>query len=304
MAEGGGTLASILVKISADATEFLDGLAKSQKAAKDFAESGAILAAGGTAIVGALTAMSEKAAGFGSEIYLAEQRTGVAADTLSGLKLAAESVGGSLDSVTLGLRKLATDAENASNGNKSAADLFSRLGVSVLDAGGHVKDMNVLLPEVTDALSHVSNNTELAADAQALFGKGGAALLPILSQGSAGLTAYSDKAKETGQSVTDMQAAQSRAFSLAQEDAEKALGGIAMAIGQVFLPAMTDLTNSVTSHLETIHQWVTDYPQVVELVMNLGLALTGGGGLLLAIAGVTAAAGLFATTLGAAAAPL
>lgn len=304
MAEGGGTLASILVRISADATSFLEELSRSTKAAREFAEAGAILAGGGAAIVGSLTAMAEKAAGFGSEIYLAEQRTGVTSETLSGLKLAAESVGGSLDSVTMGLRKLATDAESAATGNKKMNELFDRLGVSAVDASGHVKDMNVLLPQVADALSHVQNNTDLAADAQALFGKGGAALIPIFKDGAAGLTAYSDKATALGVSVTDSQAAQSRAFSVAQEDAEKAISGIVMAIGQQFLPALTDLADNVTEHLKGIRQWVTDYPEVTDLVMNLGLALAGGGGLLLAIAGVTAGIGLMGSALGAAAGSL
>jgi TP901 family phage tail tape measure protein len=304
MPEGGGTLASILIRISADASEFLEGLSKSTKAAKEFGEAGAILAGGGAAIVGALTAMSEKAGTFGASIYDAQQRTGLAAETLSGLKLGAEEVGGSLDNVTLGLRKLATDAENASNGNKKMEELFSRLGVSVTDSSGHLKDMNVLLPAVADALGGVQNNTERAAIAQALFGKGGAALLPIFASGSAGLTDMAEKATALGQSVTDSQATQSKAFAIAQEDAEKALGGIAIQIGSVFLPALTDLANAVTTHLEGVRKWLSDYPQVTELVMNLGLALTGGGGLLLAIAGTTAAVGLFGSALGVAAAPL
>src|ERR1041385_9386510 len=76
---------------------------------------GAVEAAG----LVALAEMGEQTAKFGASIYDASLRTGVATETLSGLQLAAESVGASMESVTLGLRKLATDAENAANGNKS-----------------------------------------------------------------------------------------------------------------------------------------------------------------------------------------
>jgi TP901 family phage tail tape measure protein len=299
MAESGGSLASILVTIGADCTEFLDQLKQSSDAMTAFAEGGAAMAAAGVAILGSITAATEQVGSFGNQIELASQRLNISTETLSAMKMAADATGGSIDSATAAIRKLTTDAEGAATGNQKMVDLFKSLGVSVFDATGNVKDMNTLFPQVAQAISQVQNPTQQSADAIALLGRGALTLLPLLKQGSDGLDAWGQKATETGQMVSDAQGQQAHAFEMAQEEAEKALSGISMAVGQVFLPAMTDMATSIEAHLVKVREWVAAYPDVTEAVAGLGVVLGAGGVLALGIAGLGAAIPLVATGLGA-----
>lgn len=297
MAEG-GSLASIIVRITADATDFVEGLRKASKETKEFAKAGAELGAVGTAMLGALTAATEHAAKFGAEIYGVQKRTGLAAAEISGLKLAAEASGQGLDAITVGMKKLATATENAANGHKEAVQLFNRLGISATDAAGKTKPLAEIFHESSDALSKVTNTTDKAAAASALFGRGGLALLPVLASGTAGLNKWTEEAEKLGVSVTDSQAAQSKAFMLAQHSAEQAFSGITMTIGTVFIPTLTKLAETVTGALVRVREWIAVHPQLTQLIGNLSLALAGGGGLLVAIAGVIGGIGLLTGALG------
>lgn len=296
MAEG-GTLASIIVRITADAAEFLEGMKKAETSAKEFVKVGAELSAVGGGMVTVLAAMAEHAGKFGAEIYGVQQKTGLAAEQISGLKLAAESTGSSLEVVEVGLKKLAQATEKAADGNKEASALFAKLGITAVDASGHAKQLNEVFVQSAEALSKITNTTDRAATAVALYGKGGMALLPIIAQGAEGLKKFEEKAKELGVSVTDLQAKQAKAFELAQEDAKKSFEGITMMAGQVLIPALTEVANTVGGLLVTFRQFAEGHQDLIKAAALLGVALLGAGGLALAFGAVAAAAGLVAAPI-------
>ncbi len=279
-------LASIIVRITADAQEFLDAMGDATTEAKAFMEVGVALAGVGTLISGSFLAMSESAASFEGKIYDMEQRTGLATDTLSGLTLATEAYGRNIESLSTSMRKLATEAENADNGQKIAVKLFEDLGINVNDANGNVKQLSVLLPEVSDALSKVTNSTELANDATLLFGRGGLALIPIFKQGSQGLQEWSDAAVRAGTDVSQSQADMSKQFQIAQNLMFAALQGTANAIGDVFMPSLMDLAKEASSLISVLNQWAEAHGPLIKVIAEASLVLAGAGGLIAGIGAV------------------
>lgn len=284
-------LASIIVNITADADEFIETIGEASDEAKSFAEVGAALAGAGSAVVGTLVAMSESAAEFGGKIFDMEQRTGLAADTLSGLTLATQVYGRNIEAVSTTVRKLATEVEEATQfGWKEAIDAFDELNVSLYDTDGSVKSLDELLPEVVDALSKVKDTTLQVSETTLLFGRSGLALLPIFKQGSQGLTDWANIAKETGASVTESQATVSKEFQVAQATVVAAIKGLSISVGQELMPMLMRLADAARDDIVAFDDWVRGNGPLVQSLLEVGVSIVGVGGLM---AGLGAAVALW-----------
>jgi hypothetical protein len=116
----------------------------------------------------------------------AASKLGVATDELQRLDVLAKQNATSVEAIGTAFRTL---AKNAADPTKDSAAAFKRLGVTTKTADGQLKTRQDLFFETAGALSEVSNETQRAAMAQELFGRSGLELLPLLSQGRAGLEA-------------------------------------------------------------------------------------------------------------------
>jgi hypothetical protein len=109
--------------------------------------------------------------------HLSEQ-TGISTQTLAGLHAVAEETGVSFQSFETALVRLLRAQELAVEGGKSQILAFERLKISV-------EDIKKLSPEdlfyrTAAAINESSSAADTAASAIALFGRGGAALIPVL----------------------------------------------------------------------------------------------------------------------------
>lgn len=295
-----GELASILVRLTADASDFLEKMNQANTGLKDFAVGAAGLAAAGTVIGTALTAATEYASKYETGIFNLSQRTGIATETISALSLAAEAQGKTLESVEVAFRKLGLEAGNAALGQKKAVEVFDALKVSVKDSSGRLKELNDLFPEVSNALSKVGDSTKAVALSNDLYGRSSLTLLPVLGGGIDKLNQFAEVATRTGVMVTEAQAEQGKAFQLTQLMAENAFKGLAIAVGTQLMPALADFARGLESDVEAMTKLVSAHPILVDAVANLAIGLAGTGGLLLAISGVAAAFNYLTTTFAAA----
>jgi len=159
--------------------------------------------AAGIAIAGAgFVAMQQKIADLSNELVDASTKTGIAVDTLAGLRLAAEGSGLQFSNLESGLIKFQQSMDNASRGSSTFADKFDQLGVSVTNANGELRDTDSVFNEVIGALGDMENATERNAAAMQIFGRQAG---PALIQSGA-LTNLQDMtafAKEFGISLED-----------------------------------------------------------------------------------------------------
>jgi len=115
-----------------------------------------------------------------NELHKLALQAGVTVDALSALKTVAKLSGTDLETVAGGLGKLSKSMLETVQGTGKATKAFSDLGLSVVDSSGQLKKSDDFMLEVAITLDGMSNKTQQVAYAQQIFGKSGAALLPML----------------------------------------------------------------------------------------------------------------------------
>lgn len=292
-------ISSLFVELKLMADDFNNGIKEAQKEAKEFEKTikpskellqqmGTAMTGVGLAIVGSMGAMAKAAADYGDELRDASIRTGVTTEQLAALKLAAGQSGAAFSDVTAALGKLAKGTSEAAQGSKAQAETFKALGVSVTDTSGRMRPMNDVLLDVADRFATMKDGAQKAALAQEVFGKGGAALIPMLNEGRAGLAAFGAEAERLGVSLGQDAADQADAFNDALDTLQQAALGFSLTIGQELIPILTDALQSFGDVIVAVKDWAEAHPGLIKVVAGLGLALTGAGGLLLGVTGVMA----------------
>jgi hypothetical protein len=144
-------------------------------------------------LIGVLTGAAEAVFDFGQEVAdLRNQitdtatRSGIAAETLQGIRFAAEGAG-------VGFEELMTDLDNfgrmmrdASTGTGAQADAFAALQVKVDDANGSLRDVDSVFRETLAALAAMPPSAERGALALDLFSAERGALALDLFGGAGG----------------------------------------------------------------------------------------------------------------------
>ena len=149
---------------------------------------------GGTAA--AFVGMNKVIADSVNEIVDASTRSGIATDTLAGLRLAAEGSGKSFSDLERGLDNFTKKIIDANKDTSQSAKEFLALGISVKDANGNLRSSNDVFNETIKRLSRVEDATQKNAIAMKLFGRSGRAL--IQSGALESLDDFVGKAKELG----------------------------------------------------------------------------------------------------------
>ena len=272
------TLAKLVVRIAGDTAQLTKSLDRAQghvrrwsrrigpslaTAGKAFAGLG-IAAAGAVAALGVKSVMSFAAAG--DEIHKMALRTGFSTEELSRLRFAAEQSGADLGQLEKATRRMAGVILDADKGLSTATDTLDLLGVSL-------SDLQAMTPEqqfaaLTTALAGVEDASRRAALAEDLFGRSGAALLPLVAEGADGIAALKAEAEALGV-VYSQEAAQSAAdFADAQNRVMTALRGVALDIGAKLAPVLVRLMDWLTEHGPQIAAVFADVRARVEPVVR------------------------------------
>jgi hypothetical protein len=167
---------------------------------------GLVGALGVGALVGTLTAATSAVVAFGQEIADlrnditdASTRSGIAADTLQGLRLAAEGSGLAFSALTPGLDQFGRRLAQAADGGNATAEAFEALGVDVVDAAGNLRSADDVLRETLSALNGMESGGERTALALETLGRSGGRLLQALSGSE--LDDFVDVARDFGVNV-------------------------------------------------------------------------------------------------------
>ena len=252
-----------------------DKFSKSFKAL-GVAAGAATAALGGTAA--AVFKIAEATAKSGDEIQKMSLRTGVGAETLSGLKHAAELSGSSIGELGTGLRTLAKRANDSSNGLESASRSFEDLGISATNADGSLKSTDKLLMESADAFANMTDQTKAAALAQELFGRSGTQLLPMLQQGSDAIAEMSAEAKELGITFDQDAADNAALFNDNMKRLKDTFTGVKQTIGNAVIPIFADLSGTFAEAGKAVVEWARNNSDRIRafaesLISNIGTAI-------------------------------
>ena len=236
----------------------------------------------------ALTVTGLKTAKAQDELGKLSQRLGVNVETLSSLTVAAERGGTTIEMVGKGIRNLSRLMLDFDLGLKTAKDAFDGLGISLRDGNGVAKSSMMVFKEISDALVTMDDETRRTALAMKAFGaSAGPELMPLLLEGSRGIDAYIEKAREMGVVVTAEQATASAKLNDTLADTKDHLLGMSRAIGNQAIPAFTTFFEHINAgfqSLQTFNDYLRDIPlgvrSAVRALAPLGSLFVGGKGLI------------------------
>jgi hypothetical protein len=232
----------------------------------------------GAAFAGSLVV--NKIKDFVSEITIAGDALGKTATQLglSGKELqawqtAAGFAGVETASLNQGFRILGKNALLAQQGSKQAAEAFEELGVSIEGANGNLKPANQLAREAGLALGKMEDRTKAVGLAQQVFGRAGAALLPLFKDGAEGLDKALAKLEEFGGGLSDTliplaEASRDRFFEF-----EIATTSLKSQLAVALLPALNQLTLGISKVIAWVSKATENTEIFKAMLISLGLVL-------------------------------
>ena len=235
-------------------------------------------------------------ASFGDEIGKAAKRTGIAADALSALKYAAGHSDVTFEALQAGLGKMARTLSDALDGEKTATDALGRLGVSALALQGIGPEKQ--FARIADAVMRIADPTARAAAVMEVFGRGGLSLMPLLREGSNGISALTDRARELGLVIGDDVAESAEQFSdLVSDMLAVAMSGV-RAIGAAMIPQFREIVQWIISSTSSARDWISSHSYLVEVVFKASAAIVGFGAAAMAMSKMASVASSAISAMG------
>ena len=234
----------------------------STKSAKSFQQKFSGMAKGaqnaGMAIAGAgvaLLAFGQQVADATNDLVDTSTKTGIAAETLQGLKIAAEGSGLAFEQFIGPLQKLQFFMVEANNQNKNAIDLFDKMGVQINDTNGNLKDADTVFREMMASLGDMESDLERNSLLMKMFGESGA----IFAQSGAvgALDEFVALGREFGVDVGPEAVKQAADFQRAMAD----LSTVGTGAMQDILMSITG-TNGLTSAIDEMTGFIVSFKHV------------------------------------------
>lgn len=279
----------------------LQSASKQMKAmGRSLAVGGAAIGAAGGAVLAPLLKATSDFAAMGDEIHKMSARTGVAKSTLSELAFAAEQSGGSVQDVEKAFFGLSRAMFDAGQGSKMPAEALSAIGLSFeeLDGLNPEEQMN----KVADGLAGIEDVSVRAAVAQKLFGRAGRQMLPMLSEGAAGMAALRQEARDLGRGMTGEDADAAAEYTDAMNRVASVYKGIKQQVGAALAPALADIATKFANMAKHVVTFVKENRGTIKMVAGVAAAVIGLGGAItaagFAFIGIGSALSAIAATLG------
>lgn len=217
--------------------------------------------------IGAVTAgialfkISLNAAEFGSKIFDLTEKTGLAAETISSLKVAAEQSGSSIETVSAGLSKFAKLIGEAGAGSLEAQTKLNKLHVTS-------KDLDTALGQALVTIAAYPPGVEQMTAAQAAFGRSGADLLPFIKSFDGDLPALIAKCKELGLTMSNEDAAAADKFGDQMDTLNAQLAAVTRTIGTELMPVFHSMASDISSWLSNnkgeVQSWATTFANALK----------------------------------------
>lgn len=226
-----------------------DGFTGAIRNADDFkkriGQMGPVMAAAATAAVAGIGAIVRRQIDLADETGKTSQAIGISTEALSSLRHAADLSGVSNEGLTVNLRTFSRAIDEAASGSASQVEMFRRLRISITDTNGKIKATPELLKEVADKFAQARDGASKAALAQELFGRSGLQMIPLLNQGSKGLSDMAAEARNLGLVISDDAAKRSEEFNDNLTRLKLTLTGSANVVMQQVVPAMAAFSSGL-----------------------------------------------------------
>jgi hypothetical protein len=168
-------------------------------------------------------------------------KLGLSTDELQKFQFVAGTVGVEGEDAAYSLQFLNRAIGQAVTGGGEAAKTFQKLGVHVKDSSGKVRGIDDVMGDLADSFMGLGSQQERTAYAMQLFGRQGAAMVPILSKGRDGIEDLNKEFYELGGGMS--QEFIKKAKQVEEEEKKLHLGlvGLKTSIAGAVLPYVLQL---------------------------------------------------------------
>jgi len=209
----------------------------------------------------------------GSTIHDMAKRFGLSFQAVQQLGYAADQSGTSLETLIGGIKKMQQGL-----GNGTIADDLAKIGVSA-------EEIRSLAPEqqfaaIAAAIGKITDPAQRTAAAMAIFGKSGADLIPLLSDGKDGVNALVAEFDKMGIAMSDKAVVQAEKLGDDIDKLSKKFGAMGTAIGTTLIPIVDKLLTKIDeAATPTLNEMATHNEGIAaELQRKPGLLMPGPAG--------------------------
>lgn len=174
-------------------------------------------------------------------------KTGMTVEELTALEGAAKLSHVSAEELNTGIQRLSKNMETVAGGLGPAADAMKRLGISATQSNGQLVPTQELLLLLADKFAGMEDGIGKTALAMDLFGRSGAAMVPLLNRGSEGIKALGEEVGALGGVMTTAEQESILRYHEAMERLDLAIDGVKRQFVEGLMPALTEITASFTS---------------------------------------------------------
>ena len=201
--------------------------------------------------IGGLVRLTRSAIDSGDALLDTSKRTGIAVEALQALEFAAQRTGSSAAAIDKALEQFNKRLGEAAVGTGELKDFLEAHNVALTDSQGNFRATTDILGEYADLIANAGSAQEKAALAAAAFGRtAGSELIPLLSEGSAGLAAYSAEVQRLGVITADQAEAAANAndaLDNLNQATSTATQSLLIAAAPAFEAVAKGLTNLIVS---------------------------------------------------------
>ncbi len=244
-----------------------------------------VLLVGGAIVGTAALVVGSAAALFGLAKHAADadgaigdlvERTGLSAESLAAMKIAADEAGISMEQVGGFVGKFQQSLLAANSGNKDLARTFKQLGINVEEG---LRSPQTAFDQFLRKLNQLGDDAAKINLVQKLGGEGGAKLLQFLKDGENGLDSFKQKAADLGIALPDaFDTERADRFNDTLTDISDQVSGLASTIGREVLPVIQPLLDWVSAKLAEVGKGAESFGK--DLAQGVQNALDVGGDLL------------------------
>lgn len=238
------------------------------------------LAAAGTAAIGFATNAVMQFSEVGDEVEKMSKRTGLSAEAVSALRVAADMGGTSIETMETAVKKMQVGLDNFNAKGSVMSGVLKDMGMSV----GELKAMT---PEqqfeaLGNAIGTIADPALRTQAAMEAFGKAGTDLLPTFEGGKFSMAAWTEEARKLGVNFDDISAAKAAALNDSIGKMKMAWSGLTLQLGGFLAPILTDfiedklpkIIEGVKGVIEKVKDVTDWFAKHKEIMIGVATAIT------------------------------
>ena len=221
-----------------------------------------------TTVKGVVDSLAGSYMSFTDGLSKMSQRTGIAAESLGGLKFAAEQSGANFETLTQGLKQFQNVLAQQKQDGKN------KLGID------YTSDTEEALMRFADRVKNMSSQTEQVKAATEAFGKAGFKLVPMLQEGRAGIQKLKEEAKRLGLTLDEVSIQEGVKMTDATNRMKQSFAAVNNQIIAQLAPTMTQMFDWFAKGAAGVTSWIAQNQVFVASLGKLTLAFMGVAGVL------------------------